>query len=150
DDSYEVEISKGAGFVSRDGVVYRIPVAVARLSRLGRSLAPTPPPSGFGALGGPGCAPASPSSGSGEIFGTAGATQLWALVPGLGPGASLTGVVGRPLAIAIRFGGRSPRISAIGPGSAVVMPDSGSTALVGSSWRRPGLAWRVSLTFPAA
>jgi len=144
DGSYDVEVSTASGYVFREGVAYRIPLAIARLARLGRSLAPTPAPTGFGALGAPGCAPASPRDDAGEVFGTAVATQLWALVPGL------TGVAGRRLTIVLRFGGRSLRLSAIGPGGVVLLPDAGPRPLARSSWKRPGIAWSAAFTFPSA
>jgi hypothetical protein len=38
DGSFDLRVSKGSGFVWREGAVYRIPLALARLARAGRSL----------------------------------------------------------------------------------------------------------------
>jgi hypothetical protein len=150
--SYDLRVSEGSGFVWREGAVFRIPLAVARAVRLGRSIGPAAPPAGFASLGERGCAPASPRlPASLEVFGTAYGTQLWALVPGLADGtrAALANVVGRRTTIAVRFGGAKPRLSATGPGGAIVAPDSGPDAHLGSSWKRPGREWSLGLTFPS-
>jgi hypothetical protein len=155
DSGYDLRISKRAGFVWREGAVYRIPLALARLARLGRSLAPSAPPAGFAALGAPSCAPPSPRR-SAEVFGTATGAQLWArfFLPvgsswAEGTGANLTGAVGKEVKIVFRFAATSLRPIATAAGGAQIRPDWGPTAHGASDWRRPGSEWGVVYTFPA-
>jgi hypothetical protein len=160
DPGYDLRISKGSGFVWREGAVYRIPLALARLARSAKSIAPSPPPAGFSALGAGGCAPASPRhvGANGwrlaEVFGTATGSQLWALffLPAgaswSGSTATLVGTVGKDVKIVVRFGARSFRPAAVGPDGLRIGPDWGPTAHGWSNWERPGSEWGVGYTFP--
>jgi hypothetical protein len=151
---YDLRISKGSGFVWREGAVYRIPLALARLARSAKSLAPSRSPAGFAALGSAGCGPSSPRH-AGEVFGTATGSQLWALffLPvgtswAGGQSATLAGAVGKDVKIVVRFGARSFRPAAVGPDGLEIRPDWGPTAHGSSNWRRPGSEWGVGYTFP--
>jgi len=153
--SFDLRISKARGFVWRDGAVYRIPLALARLARGARSLAPAPAPAGFAPVGARGCEPASPRAAA-EVFGTATGTRLWALLflPAGSSWASatdaaLTRAVGKDVKIVLRFGAATFRLQAVGPGGAQVEPDWGPTRHASSHWRRPGAEWAVGYTFPA-
>ena len=153
DGSYDLRISKRSGFVWREGAVYGIPLALARLARAAKSLAPTPSPRGFAPLGGAGCAPASPRR-AGEAFGTATGTRLWALfflpvASSFAPAtdARLVGVVGKEVKIVVRFGAAALGPAAIGPDGTRIKPDWGPTVHGWSNWKRPGSEWGVGYTF---
>jgi hypothetical protein len=115
------------------------------------------PPTGFGQLGAPGCAPASPrnqrtsSSGLVEVFGTSAGTQLWALpfaTVGNGEATTLTGVVGSgQTKIVFKMTSGVPRIFyAVAPNGTRVAPAS-MTPHGSSSWNRPGAEWGAGFVF---
>lgn len=101
------------------------------------------PPDGFGPPGRPGCAPASPSSGS-DVFGTAAGTQLWALML-----SSLDGVVGKDKKIVFRMTAHVPQVFyAVSPDGRRIDADWFQVH-AGSTWQRPGFEWGAGFTFDA-
>jgi hypothetical protein len=115
------------------------------------------PPSGFGALGAPGCAPASPRNVAGtgfspaEVFGTAAGAQLWALGATMADGTSavLDGVIGKEKKIIFRLTSGVPTLFyAVAPDGRVVPPVWRQTH-AGSSWNRPGWEWGAAFVFDA-
>jgi hypothetical protein len=116
------------------------------------------PPAGFGPLGAPGCAPASPRNVSGdgfsqtEVFGTAAGAQLWALGASQvdAPYAVLDGVVGKERKIIFRMtlGGVPSVFYAVAPDGTVV-PPLWTQRHTGSDWNRPGSEWGAGFVFTA-
>ena len=101
------------------------------------------PPAGFGALGAPGCAPASPIVGT-DIFGTAAGAQLWALPFG-------SGTVGQETKIVFRMTSGVPTVFyAVAPNGRRVAPVWGPTAHIDSTWTRPGREWGAGFVFDVA
>jgi hypothetical protein len=107
------------------------------------------PPSGFGTLGAPGCAPSSPSNGR-EVFGTAAGAQLWALAfapTANGSTAALVGVVGKETKIVFKMTSGIPQVFyAVRPDGTPLEPAWVSPHL-GSNWNRPGAEWGAGFDF---
>ena len=119
------------------------------------SVAALPPP-GFGTLGGPGCAPASPRNQDGtgfaetEVFGTSAGAQLWALSAAqpISDQATLSGVVGKQTKIIFRMTSGVPQIFfAVAPDGTRVPPVWGPDPHLGSNWDRPGAEWGAGFVF---
>ena len=137
----------------------RVPGAQPRVVRV-RAPVPTPPPSGFGPLGRPGCDPPSPrdpsTQGFVDVFGTAvGGEELWAL-PFLPAGASWASsdaavfddLAGKEVKIVFAMTTYHQPFRAVGPDGATVMPVWGPEGHSGSSWdRQPGIEWGAGFVF---
>jgi hypothetical protein len=113
------------------------------------------PPSGFGALGAAGCAPASPRNtsvtgfGATEVFGTAAGAQFWALgaTDGDLASAGLDGVVGQERKIIFRMTGGVPAVFyAVSPDGRTLLP-VWKQGHLGSDWGRPGSEWGAGFVF---
>ena len=144
-----------------DSAGRRVPGAQPRVVRV-RAPMPTPPPSGFGPLGKPGCDPPSPrdpsTRGFVDVFGSAvGGEELWAL-PFLPAGATwasrdaaiFDGLAGMEVKIvfAMTFGYFAP-FRAVGLDGTAITPVWGPSFHVGSNWGHPGAEWGAGFVFPA-
>lgn len=124
---------------------------------------PTPPPRGFGAVGAPGCSPASPldpnAKGTPDIYGTALAGErLWAL-PDVPEGAAFArrdravfdGLVGKEIKIIFGMTAFHAPFRALGPSGQVLDPTWGPSFHSSSNWdRQPGVEWGAGFVFPVA
>jgi hypothetical protein len=122
---------------------------------------PTPPPTGFGPLGRPDCAPPSPAEPSAsprDVFGTAvGGEELWAL-PFLPKGATwgridaavFDGLVGKEIKIVFGMTTFHAPFRAVGPDGTTIAPVWGPSFHGSSNWvRQPGSEWGAGFVFPA-
>jgi len=134
--------------------VYRPWVRVGRRLVGGRGVlsVAAPPPAGFGALGAPGCAPVSPSSGR-DVFGTAAGAELWALPfvdVAAGSAATLVGVVGDESKIVFKMTSGVPRVFyAVSPDGTRFAP-AWTSPHTSSNWNRPGAEWGAGFVFDRA
>lgn len=134
-----------------DAAVYRPWVRVGKRLIAGHGLLSVAAvqPYGFGALGTPGCAPASPSRGR-DIFGTAVGAQLWALpfaASGDAGAATFTGVVGKDTKIVFKMTSGIPLVFyAVAPDGTRVAP-AWTTPHDSSNWNRPGAEWGAGFVF---
>jgi hypothetical protein len=138
--------------------VYRPEARVGRRLVVGRGLLSVAalPPAGFGALGAPGCSPASPRNQAGigieqtEVFGTSVGAQLWAIFASqpASTEATLAGVVGKQTKIVFRMTSGVPTVFySVAPDGTRVPPVWGPSPHTGSSWNRPGAEWGAGFVF---
>jgi hypothetical protein len=127
-----------------------------------RAPRPTRPPVGFGALGQPGCSPASPldanARGTPDVFGTAYAReQLWAL-PFVPDGASwarrdaavLDGLAGKEIKVVFGMTSFHTPFRAVADDGMTLAPVWGPAFHAGSNWdRQPGVEWGAGFVFPS-
>jgi hypothetical protein len=116
------------------------------------------PPVGFGPIGAPGCAPASPRNQHGtgfeatEVFGTSAGAQYWALSAAqpVSDEATLSDVVGKTTKIIFKMTSGVPRVFyAVAPDGSRVEPAWGPSPHLASNWDRPGAEWGAGFVFAA-